>query len=125
MLAGCGANTDFRSSPQELQWRQFDCALSLQLFWFAFWFVDDKVGTGFYSAAGAITAERWWGRRYPGCGSICDDTVVNVAVIVRRGQRYFLGFDRFSETGELFVFGVSILSLRPFSESLISVASRL
>src|ERR1700730_10008087 len=38
--------------------------------------------------------------------------------------RCFLTFGRFSECCGFFTFGVSIPNLRPFSESLISVASR-
>src|SRR6267154_1351928 len=105
MLAGSGPNTDFRPSSQELQRRQADSALSLLLSRF----VHDKVRPGFYPAAGATTAERWPGRWCPAVGTLV----------------YFLGFDRFSARGDLFAFGTSALSLCPFAESPISVASRL
>jgi hypothetical protein len=67
------------------------------------------------------------GNSRPNCCSVFD-TSLSAALPVRIEFSYyprcFLTFRRFSECYGFFTFGVRMPNLRPFSESLISVASR-
>jgi hypothetical protein len=79
-----------------------------------------------YRAQSGWQSGSWEFRPPDGCS--VSDTSLSSALSVRSNSSYyprsFLIFGRFSESCDFFPFGVSMPSLRPFSESLISIASR-